>query len=309
MTDTTNKDAEATADDKRKRPERDIWSPRKRKLVRWSRALSTRLLWVVGVILFALIYFWPSIFVTIYSGEVGVMYRRFDGGTVTDKPVPEGFYYVPPWDKIHVYNARIQEYHYSMTTLTLEGIAIELEVSVRWRPVYELVGLLHKNVGPDYKEKVIKPEIESALRRIIGSHRVEKIYRDATTVAGRVLERSLEKAQQNYLEIDEVLIRSVKLPEKLQAQITAKMVEKERLETYEFRKRVAEEEVARLKTEAKGVKQYNEIVAKSLKDPNVLQWQSVMATKELAASPNTKTIIIGRQGDGLPLILPISPEN
>ena len=308
MTDTTNKDAEAKADDKPKQPEREIWSPRKRKLVRWSRAFGTRLLWVAGVLLFALIFFWPSIFVTIHSGEVGVMYRRFDGGTVTVKPVPEGFHYVPPWDKIQIYNARIQEYHYSMTTLTLEGIAIELEVSVRWRPVYELVGLLHKNVGPDYKEKVIQPEIESALRRIIGSHPVEEIYRDATAVAHRALELSLEKAQQNYLEIDEVLIRSVKLPEKLRAQITAKLVEKERLETYEYRKRVAEEEVVRLKTEAKGVKQYNEIVAESLKDPNVLQWQSVMATKELATSPNTKTIIIGRQGDGLPLILPISPE-
>lgn len=308
MTDTTNEDPTAKADDKPKQPDRETRSRRRRKLAIWTRRFSTRLLWVSGVLLFALIFFWPSIFITIQSGEVGVMYRRFDGGTVTDKPVPEGFYYVPPWDKIQKYNARIQEYHYSMTTLTLEGIAIELEVSVRWRPVYELVGLLHKNVGPDYMQKIVQPEIESALRRIIGSHPVEEIYRDATAVAHRVLEQSLEKAQQNYLEIDEVLIRSVKLPEKLQAQITAKLVEKERLETYEFRKRVAEEEVVRVKTEAKGVKHYNEIVAESLKDPNVLQWQAVLATKELATSPNTKTIIIGRQGDGLPLILPISPE-
>jgi regulator of protease activity HflC (stomatin/prohibitin superfamily) len=283
---------------------RDIWSARKRRAMRLFRRVSNSLLIIAGMLLFALIYFWPSIFITIQSGEVGVMYRRFDGGTVTDKLIPEGFHYVPPWDRLYVYNARIQEYHHSMQTLSKEGILIKLEISVRWRPIYELVGLLHKNIGPDYRDKVIKPEIEAALRRIVGKHSVSEIYQNATRVAGKVLEQSLEKAQQNYIDIDEVLVRSVELPKALREQITAKLIESERAETYVHRKRVATQEKERLEIEAEGIKKYHEILSKSLELPGVLQWQAIVATKELAMSDNAKTVIIGRNADGLPIILP-----
>jgi regulator of protease activity HflC (stomatin/prohibitin superfamily) len=231
------------------------------------------------------------------------MYRRFDGGTVTDKLVTEGIRLVPPWDTLYVYNVRLQEYHHSMQALTKEGIQVNLEISVRWRPVFELVGLLHQKIGPNYKDAVIKPEVEATLRRIIGSHKVADIYEDASTVGRRVLEQSLEKAQRNYVHIDEVLVRSVELPKELRDRITAKLMEREKFLTYAHRINVAEEEKRRLLIEAEGIKNYNKKVAESL-TAEVLQWQAVQATKELAKSANAKTVVIGRNSDGLPIILP-----
>lgn len=267
--------------------------------------IRTEAKWLViltGVLLFVLVYFWDSIFVTIGSGEVGVMYRRFAGGTVTDKLQAEGLRFVPPWDRLFVYNVRVQETHHSMTALTQEGLAVRVNLSIRYRPEKELVGLLHQSVGPDYAKTVVVPEVEGAMRRIIGMHKVDAIYMDAGTLDQRVLDESLENAERKYVHVDAVILRSIELPKPLLERIEAKLMEKENALAYQFKIQVAQGEAERKRIEAGGVATFNNIVNPSL-TPNVLQWEALQATKELAKSENAKTVIIGRGADGLPIIL------
>ena len=37
--------------------------------------------------------------------------------------------------------------------------------------------------------------------------------------------------------------------------------------------------------------------------PDMLRWQGIVATRELATSNNAKTVVVGSGKDGLPLIL------
>jgi regulator of protease activity HflC (stomatin/prohibitin superfamily) len=271
----------------------------------WSfiRNQSNRVLLLLGVVLFLLAYFWPKIFVTIESGEVGVMYMRFAGGTVTDRILGEGLRFVPPWDKLFIYNVRLQEIRHSMTALTEEGLEIKFDLSIRYRPEFELVGVLHQRVGPDYPEKVVVPEVESALRSIVGGQKLDVIYTSSQDVVQHVVTEVLEQASRNYVHIDEVVVRHIELPKAVRERIEAKLIEKETAESYEYRLKIATAEAERQKIEAGGIAVYNGLVNASL-TPGVLQWEALQATKELAKSPNAKTVIIGRTGDGLPIILP-----
>lgn len=264
---------------------------------------SNRVLLATGVVLFLLVYFWPAIFVTIESGQVGVMYRRFAGGTVTDRLLGEGLRFVPPWDKLFVYTVRIQEIRHTMSALSSEGLEVKFDLSIRYRPELELVGLLHQKVGPDYAEKVVVPEVESALRGIVGEQALDTIYTTSQDVVQRVVNEVMEQSSRNYVHIDEVVVRAIELPKAVQERIEAKMVEKETAESYEFRLKIATAEAERKRIEAGGTAVANNLLDASLK-PNVMQWEALQATKELAKSPNAKTIIIGRTGDGLPIILP-----
>lgn len=273
------------------------------RLWRFIRSQSNRVLLLTGVVLFTLAYFWPAIFVTVDSGQVGVMYLRFGGGTVTDRLLGEGLRFVPPWDKLFIYNVRLQEVRHEMSALTEEGLEIKFELSIRYRPELELVGLLHQRVGPDYPDKVVVPEVESALRSIVGRQKLDVIYTTAQEVVQQVVTVVLEQASRNYVHIDEVVVRSVVLPPAVRERIEAKMIEKETAEAYEYRLQIATSEAERLRIEAGGVAAYNNLLNPSL-TPNVMQWEALQATKELAKSPNAKTIIIGRTGDGLPIILP-----
>jgi len=267
------------------------------------RGQSNRVLLASGVLLFVLIYFWPSVFVTVESGQVGVMYQRFFGGTVTDRLLGEGLRFVPPWDKLFIYNVRLQEVRHTMTALTQEGLDIKFDLSIRYRPELELVALLHQKVGPDYPEKVVIPEVESALRGIVGTQMLDTIYTTSQDVVQRVVNEVMEQASRNYVHIDEVVVRSIELPPAVKERIEAKMVEKETSEAYEYRLKIATAEAERKRIEAGGTAVYNNLINASL-TPTVMQWEALQATKELAKSPNAKTVIIGRTGDGLPIILP-----
>jgi regulator of protease activity HflC (stomatin/prohibitin superfamily) len=285
------------------RPER---APRNRRgFWQFVSFLRTQTQWIVvlcGVLLFLLVFYWNSVFITIKSGEAGVMYRRFAGGTVTDRVLSEGIRFVPPWDTLFIYNVRLQQIPISMSALTADGLVVNLDISIRYRPLLDLVGLLQQRVGPDYAKTVVVPEVESSLRTIIGKQKMETIYTDADKVVATVIQASLEKVQRNYVLVDAVLVRSIELPKVVRERIEAKLVEKEVAATYPYRIKIAEAEAQRRAIEAGGVAKYNDIVNPSL-TANVMQWEALQATKELAKSENAKTVIVGRGSDGLPIIL------
>ncbi|OAD21035.1 Membrane protease subunit stomatin/prohibitin-like protein, partial [Candidatus Thiomargarita nelsonii] len=118
-------------------------------------------------------FFWNRIVITINSGEAGVLYQRLFGGTVTDFVYDEGIHLVLPWDTMYIYNVRIQTKLHDFEVLTNRGLPITLTLAIRYRPEYETVGLLHQQVGPDYVNTIIVPQIESELRKQIGHYNPE----------------------------------------------------------------------------------------------------------------------------------------
>jgi regulator of protease activity HflC (stomatin/prohibitin superfamily) len=61
-------------------------------------------------------------------------------------------------------------------------------------------------------------------------------------------------------------------------------------------------EADRKRIESAGIRDYNNTINGSL-TPSVLAWQGILATQDLAKSPNAKTVVIGSGKSGLPLIL------
>jgi regulator of protease activity HflC (stomatin/prohibitin superfamily) len=283
-------------------PADELSPPQGGRLSRLMHDQMNKVVIVVGILLFVLIYLAADIFHTIRSGEVGVMYRRFAGGTQTDKVLGEGLKLIAPWDRLFIYNVRVQQETRPIEVLTNEGLTVKLDVSIRYHPELEMVGLLHQKVGPDYNEKVVIPEVEAALRVIMASLPMREVYGSERGTVQRVINDSLEHVAQKYVRIDEVAIRHVELPKSIRDTIEQKMAQKELAESYEFRLDVERKEAERKTIEANGVKLYNDILNQSL-TPNILKWEGIQATKELAKSPSSKTIIVGGKDDGLPLIL------
>ena len=62
------------------------------------------------------------------------------------------------------------------------------------------------------------------------------------------------------------------------------------------------QEADRKRIEAKGIADFQAIVAAGISE-QLLRWKGIEATEKLASSPNTKVIIVGAGKDGLPIIL------
>ncbi len=267
------------------------------------RLYATRLLMILVIILFVVIYFWRDVFITVQSGQVAVLYLRFGGGTQTDRVLGEGLKIIAPWDKLFIYDIQVQEVKHDMDVLTSEGLKVNLSLSIRYHPERQLVGLLQENVGQGYRDKIVIPEVESALRTTMAMFPMTDVYGSQRGLVQQAINESLEKVQEKFVSIDEVVLREVDLPAQVKNTIEQKMIQKELAESYMYRLDVANREADRLLIEAKGLKSYNDILNSSLTS-NVLKWEGIQATKELAKSANAKTIIIGNQSSsGLPLIL------
>ncbi|MCK0179232.1 prohibitin family protein [Flavobacteriaceae bacterium S0862] len=242
--------------------------------------------------------------VTIDSGEAGVLFKTFGEGVVVDEPpMGEGFHIVAPWNKVYVYEVRQQELFEKMKVLSSNGLEIQIDASAWYEPVYNDLGNLHQSLGQGYLQRVIQPAIRSAARSVVGRYTPEQLYsskRDA--IQDEIYEETKKILEKQYVQLNEVLVRDVTLPNTIKDAIERKLKQEQESLEYEFRLVTAAKEAEKVIIEAEGKAESNRILSASLTD-KILQDKGIDATMKLAESPNSKVIVIGSGKDGLPIIL------
>ncbi len=255
----------------------------------------------LGVILIILI---AKSTVTINSGEAGVLYRTFGGGVVTDQPpLGEGFHFVAPYNKIFVYEVRQQSLEEKMQVLSSNGLEIKLDASVWFQPSYNDLGSLHREKGEAYVQRVLQPAVRSAARAVVGRYNPEQLYSSKReAIQKEIFEETQILLENQYVQINEVLVRDVSLPPNIKDAIERKLRQEQESLEYEFRLTKASQEAERQRIDAEGKAAANRILSASLND-QILKEKGIQATVELSKSPNAKVVVIGSGDGGLPLIL------
>ncbi len=257
---------------------------------------------IVVLILILLVIFWSRITVTVEAGHAGVLFKTFSGGVDTTQTYGEGFHFLAPWNNMIIYETRQQEIAEDMNVLSSNGLEIKADVSAWYRPKYEKLGLLHGRIGKDYLRRVVIPALRASARSVIGRYTPEQIYstkRDA--IQDEIYEETKEILDLKYVDLNQVLIRSIVLPPTIKTAIESKLKQEQESLEYKFKLEKAEKEAERQKIDAAGKAKANEILNASLTD-KILREKGISATLELAKSPNSKVVIIGNS-DGMPLIL------
>ena len=262
----------------------------------------TRYLIIGFAVLMGFIILTNTTFLTIDPGQKGVLFKRFGGGLEKEKVYDQGFHVILPWNKMFIYDVRINEAVEKMEVLAKNGLTIKAEMSYRYKPMDEKIGYLHDAIGTAYLERIIKPEIRSSTREVIGKYLPEELYstkREA--IQDEIFKQTQEAIGEKFLYLDAVLIREVQLPATLQTAIERKLKEEQESLEYEYRLTKERKESERRIIEARAKAESNRILTASLSD-KILRDKGIDATIELAKSPNSKVVIIGGK-DGLPLIL------
>lgn len=242
--------------------------------------------------------------ITIGSGEAGVLYRTFDDGVVTDEPpLGEGFHIVAPWNRVYIYEVRRQEIFEKMKVLSSNGLDIQLDASVWYQPDASNLGKLHQEIGENYLNRIILPTIRSAARSVVGRYTPEQLYsskRDA--IQKEIFEESKKIVDNQFIVLDEILVRDVTLPPTIKQAIERKLKQEQESLEYEFRLVTAQKEAERQIIEAQGKADANRILSASLTD-KILRDKGIEATIKLSQSDNSKVVVIGSGDEGMPLIL------
>ncbi len=97
---------------------------------KWRRFVGRHLLGVMIFLMVAtlvIVVLWPHIVVTVPSGQVGVLWKRFAHGTVQDPRQlrGEGLHLLLPWDKLFLYDLRIQSLTDTYNAISKDGVNSE----------------------------------------------------------------------------------------------------------------------------------------------------------------------------------------
>jgi hypothetical protein len=256
-----------------------------RRVLLWIRHYSIYPAIALLVVLFFVVLASNRIVHNIGPGERGVLWSRFGGGTVLDRT--------------YVYNIRVQELHDSVVVLSSNGLPITVTYSCRYHPFPGTLPELHQQYGPTYVDTLVKPEVISALRGVIGNYRPEDIYaRDEAGLLDEIFTALQANLTNHDVVVQDILIKELRLTAEIETAINEKLVQEQHALAYEFRLKTEEAERQRKTIEAQGIRSFEDISHISM-----LKWRGIEATLELAKSPNAKVIVVGPGENQMPIIL------
>src|SRR5438876_1720924 len=305
-----------------------LWSdgtpPPVTRQARWRRFVERHLPSVVIYLMVATlmaIVLYPHMVVTVPSGEVGVLWKRFGGGTVLDprRLKNEGFNLILPWNQVFLYDLRLQSFTESYNAISSDGVSLTAAVNVRFRLQRDAVPVLHQAIGPNYKQLLVQPGIGSLTREVIAQYNAEQVYSTArqeiqdkirNLVEDRLSEKMMEhEGEESYrvsmreiIILYDILVAGIELPAAIVAAINRKTEQYYIAEEYKFRVEREKRESERKKIEAEGVRDFQQTVSQGINE-SYLRWRGIEATLQLSQSTNSKVVIIGSGKDGLPIIL------
>ncbi len=272
-----------------------------------NRKIGQGKLITTGVIIFialiAILIFSNATFLTIDAGERGVIFKRFSGGLDKEAIYEPGFHIIAPWNNMYVYNVREQQLEEEMEVLSSNGLNIKVDITVRVNPKFDQIGYLHETFGLDYLNSLVRPEVRSSVRQILGQFTPEELYSTRRDEVQSLIQENLEETLgKNYVDLRATLIRDIELPEKVRTAIEEKIEAEQLALKYEYILAQERKEAERKIIEAEAKAQANQILNASL-TPNILRDKGIEATLELANSSNSKVVVVGSGESGLPLIL------
>jgi prohibitin 2 len=279
---------------------------------------------LVGVILA------PFVLVTVPSGYVGVLWKRFGGGTVLDPRLikNEGMRITLPWNLVFLYDLRLQSVTESYNAISRDGISLTASINIRFRLKRDAVPQLHQSIGPNYIEVLIAPEVGNRMREVIADYTAEDIYSTKRTEIQEKIRQRAEAmlgekmmtggvSEEEYapyriplyamLNLIDTLILGIELPDAVVTAINRKIEQYYISEEYKFRVARELRESERKKIEAEGIGEFQRIVSQGISD-SYLRWRGIEATLQLAQSSNSKIVIVGGGRGGVPIILNASPS-
>ena len=264
----------------------------------WLHRHQLRLTVASLTIAFFGVLMWDLIAVPIRSGEQGVYWSRFFGGT-KDWILSEGTAFKLPWDTVYVYDIRQKEMSDDSYFLSKDGLLVNVIWSTRYYPESKRLPELHQKFGPDYARIAVYPEIRDAIRSVIGKFRADQIYsRTEGSVSALIRERVDFLAQGLPFFYDDAMVLRMTLPRDVAKGIENKLIAEQQLFAYKFKLAAEAEEAKRKEIEAKGIRQFE-----AISGVPIVTWRGIDATVELSKSDNTKIVIMGTDQKSLPLLL------
>jgi prohibitin 1 len=234
------------------------------------------------------------------AGHVGV--KDFFGN-VSPNVLQPGVRLVLPFTKVVKMSIKTQEVKETAEVPSKEGLNMELEGSLLFRIDPAKAPEIYRTIGPSYQEIAVHPQIRTAIREVTASYEAKALYSaEREKVARETFDLFTHMSKDRGIVGEAVLLRKIALPAVVSNAIQEKLKREQEAEQMKFVLQKEEQEAERKRIEARGIADFQKIVAQGI-SAQLLEWKGIEATEKLALSPNSKIVVIGNPKSGLPIIL------
>ncbi len=258
---------------------------------------------IVAVIVIALGIF-SSMFKQIDAGKVGVKSLY---GSVQADVLESGLHLINPLLDVTDFDIQTQNYTMSavhnegaqdgddaIRVLSNDGLEVVIDLTVLYKITPADAPKIFKQIGVNYTDKIVRPVTRTRIRD-------NAVYYDAvalySTKRNEFQQRIFKSIEDDFkargLILEQLLIRNINLPASVKTTIESKINAEQDAQKMTFILQKEKQEAERKRVEAQGIADYQRIISSGLTDKQ-LQYEQIKAQKEIATSPNTKIIFMGK---------------
>jgi len=202
--------------------------------------------WMIIVIFMVLVFLSKTVLI-VSAGHRAIVFNSFTG--VEKRTLGEGLHFlVPGIESPTVYSVRTETYTMSarndegqyqgndaIDCLTADGQKIGLDISVIYNLIPENLWELHKQIGPLYVEKIIRPTVRSISRNTIANYTVTELYSgDRARLQNEISLKIKAELGKYFINSSETMIRNVIFSEEFSKAIEQKQVAMQEAERMKY---------------------------------------------------------------------------
>ena len=258
----------------------------------------------IGAFLVIVLGLFSSMFKQIDAGKVGVQSLY---GSVQPDILESGLHLINPLLDITEFDIQTQNYTMSavhsegaqegddaIRVLSNDGLEVVIDLTVLYRVSAQDAPKIFKQIGVNYSDKIVRPVTRTRIRD-------NAVYYDAVALystkrnefQSRIFKSIEDDFKKRGLILEQLLIRNINLPASVKTTIESKINAEQEAQKMQFVLQKEKQEAERKRVEAQGIADYQRIISTGLTDKQ-LQYEQIKAQKEIATSPNTKIIFMGK---------------
>jgi len=222
---------------------------------------------------------------TVEPGHRGLIFDRVAG--VKDFVVGEGaHFYVPILQRPILMDARVKHNTISTVTGTMDLQRVNVTLRVLSRPNVEALPALYKELGVDYRDRILPPIGNEVLKSVVAQYNADQLLTLRDKVSQEIREALTIRCSKYNLQLDDISITHIAFSREFAKSIENKQVAEQMAERQKFVVAKSEQEKLATVTKAEGDADAAKLVSESIRQhgKGLIELHRITAAQKIAES-------------------------
>lgn len=223
-------------------------------------------------------------FYNVLGGQHAVVYNRFTGVQMDVKT--EGMHLKVPWvERPTIFNVKFEPYLLRTMSGSRDLQMVDMQLRVLCRPDPGRLPQIFREVGADYREKVLPSIVNEVLKAEVARHNATQLIKSREQISQEIKRVLTKRANDFGILVQDVSITHLQFSQTYMASVEAKQVAQQEAERSKYIVMKAEQEAMAVKIKAEGEAESAVAIGDAMKDnPGYLQLRRIEAARDISTT-------------------------